>query len=220
MAPRPIPDADLQRLLRRVDLAEHRQSELWGWIQGWKAARDHDGGLRRLALWLETHEELHELWPASDIRALLAPCQYSTPLAHAEREAIARGLAQFGRDLGRVTEQRKPTPQVRYDAIPAASIEFNDRHIVFTGDFACTRIAAETATAGLGANVRGAPARKGDYLVVGTYAAPGWKHSGRGRKIEQIEQWRAEGATQCRIISERTWAEAVLIRHRESIDGE
>ena len=202
-------------MLRREDLIEHRTSELWGWLQGISAARDPDRGIARLATWLESCEELHEAWPASALRGLLAPAldprwrEQGPP--EAMIGAIRRQLSRLSRDVRTSAEQWALQPLARYDRIDAGDIVFEEAHVVITGEpVGCEREMAQAWLRLLGARVRSQVAMKGTYLLVGSRASAGWKHSRRGRKIERVERWRAQGRTQCLIVAETVWARALV----------
>ena len=204
-------DPEWIRLVRRRDIIEHRMSELQGLMEGRRIAREPDHGLRSVAEWLNTEETLWETWPASRIREVLAPCLQEDwdDTNHRKVKTIEGALAKFEGPLKDEVKSWADAPDAPWDE--DATIEFKDRRMVFSGVFkSCERLNAEEASANLGAQIRSAVARVTDYLVVGSRCQPGWKHKRRGRKIEQIVRWRETGETQCAIVSEEQWADAVI----------
>ena len=204
-------DPEWIRLVRRRDIIEHRMSELQGLMEGRRIARDEDRGLRAIAEWIETEETLWETWPASRIREILAPCLQNDweETNHRKIKTIEGGLAKFEGPLKDEVKSWADAPDAPWDE--DAKIEFKGKRMVFSGVFrACERWNVEEASAQLGAKIRRSVAKVTDYLVVGSRCQPGWKHKRRGRKIEQIVRWRETKETQCAIVTEEQWADAII----------
>ena len=207
-------DPEMIRLVRRLDLEEHRMSELWGRLAGHRSMWEGEVvALERMAAWVEAHDEIHESHPLPGLREVLAPYLDPQELAARSPDGLQRTRLAIHQMMGHVRDaarSRERQPEVVYDRIRPVEMVLKDSHLVFTGVLAsCEREVAEMASAYVGANVRQNVALCGNWLVVGTRCHPGWKHSRRGRKIEKVEQWRAEGRTQCRIVPERIWAMAL-----------
>ena len=186
-------------------------SELQGLMEGRRIARHPDGGLRAIAEWINTEETLWETWPASRIREVLGACLQSDwdETNHRKIKAIEGALAKFEGPLKDEVSTWADTPDAPWDK--DTKIEFKGKRIVFSGVFrGCERHNAEEASAALGAQIRSSVAKITDYLVVGARCQPGWKHKRRGRKIERVVHWREKGETECAIVTEEQWADAVI----------
>lgn len=83
------------------------------------------------------------------------------------------------------------------------TIEVQGSAFALTGTF--NRGTRKTVTAeivGMGAEVLSNVNRRTDYLVLGHYVTPAWKHKSYGRKIERAMEYRDSG-TGIMIVSER-----------------
>ena len=208
--PQAVHDPEWIRLMRRRDILEHRMSELQGLMEGRRLSRRKDRGLQAIAEWIQTEETLWETWPASRIREVLGPCLDSDWSNANERDyrVIENALQGFEGPLRDAAAEWAQAPDAPFDQ---ARITFEGKRMVFTGVFrACERFTAEEATSQLGGLIRSSVAKVTDFLIVGARCQPGWKHKRRGRKIEQVAKWRDERVTQCMIVSEEAWAEAVI----------
>ena len=209
------------RTVRGRSLADHRYTELAGILKGLRIARARDMGLRYLARWIESCEEIHDRYPIEHFRELLAPClDPSWHEAHRDCiQGIRRGLDRIQGTVLDHNQGLRLAPDAQYSH-PLPTIEFMNRRFVFTGGFSlCARFLAEQATHSLGGLIRSRPALCTDWLVVGSWAHPGWITSTKGRKLEQVEQWIDEDRTQCKIVSEKTWASAVRTLGRAALQS-
>ena len=209
-------DEAFLQLVRRLDLAEPRESELWGWLQGLAAARHWDGGMQALAAWLEEQEAIHEEPQVERMRILLTAAREaawgSDGRHRAAAEGMRRGLEACHPWLKERAGQHTLQPIAAYDE--DAEVEFEARQMVFTGIMrSCSRESAESGSRALGARVDDRVAQCRDFLIVGSRPSPAWKHSQKGRKIDLVERWRRQGKTGCRIVREHQWVHAF---HREA----
>ena len=215
-------DEEFIRTVRARELREHRLTELIGILQGLRWSVSDDGGVLAVARWLEEHPELHETWPANEIRDEIAAtgcwndgwiedCAAGDPrrLATAA-ECLRREAGPRLTQLQRAHEAMYERPRADFDD-PVPTISFENRRFVFTGVFTlCDRSLGERATAALGGLVRTAVTRITDYLVVGTRTHAGWRHGQFGQKIARVQAWRNDAKTACAIVREEDWARAML----------
>jgi len=88
---------------------------------------------------------------------------------------------------------------------PAPSFRFRGRHFVCTGTFAYgKRERCHEAIEYRGGVVKSGISKKVDYLILGYYVTPSWKHEQFGRKIEKAMLYRDQGVP-ISIISEEHW---------------
>ena len=88
---------------------------------------------------------------------------------------------------------------------PAPRVEFPGRTFLLTGTFAFgSRGQCSDAVMERGGTVAKNVSKRLDYLVIGTYASPAWKHETFGRKIEAVVDYRARGLPVA-IVTEEHW---------------
>ena len=220
-------NVDHLRVVRARDLVDHRLSEIAGFVQGVSAARGHNArALRMLVRWIESAEELHDIWPVSRWREA---ARWILDTNDPDPEAVARTWRYIGHGSPKLVERvrrQRLRPIAEYDD-PAPPIVFEGRVFVLTGIFeSCSRGSpeepglAEAATTALGGTVHPRTIQRADYLVVGARANPAWKHSRFGRKIQRVQEWRKRYKTECAIVTEEHWAAALWeVGHRVRRQG-
>lgn len=121
-----------------------------------------------------------------------------------EAAELLETLRQFSNSDGLVDGELIQTTGLPLDS-PAPKIEFHDSNFVFTGTFAIgNRPFCIEATRLLGGVCLGTVRKDLDYLVLGRYVTPSWKHESFGRKIEQAVDYRNSGLP-IAIVSEDHW---------------
>lgn len=215
-----VHDPEWIRVMRRRDIFEHRISELQGLMEGRRIGRNTDGGLAAVAEWIEIEETLWETWPCSRLREILSPCR-EPEWASASPETVARieqAVEQYEGPLAEEARAWAEAPDAPFDE--NTTMVFTGKRFVFSGVFRHReRHTAEEATGMLGGHIRSDVARVTDFLIVGARCQPGWKHKRRGRKIENIVRWREEDKTECRIVSEEQFWDAI-IEHATRMNAE
>lgn len=96
---------------------------------------------------------------------------------------------------------------------PPPPVAFENNSFLFTGT--CMfgkRAECHEAVIERGGKVQTSVTRNLDYLVIGYYVTPSWKHQSFGGKIEKAMQYRDVGKSGLAIVSEEYWTkEAKLI---------
>lgn len=91
---------------------------------------------------------------------------------------------------------------------PPPEVVFDGRIFLFTGTFAFgDRATCQRAVVERGGSVKKSITRSVDYLVIGTYVTPTWKHESFGLKIEKAMEYRDLYGGRPHIVSEALWAE-------------
>ena len=102
-------------------------------------------------------------------------------------------------------EMSKPTSLPLND--PPPPVVFADRRFVFTGQFLFGRRRdCHDAVLSRGGKAQTHVTLAVDYLVIGQYVTPSWKHESFGTKILKAMEYRDEGKSALAIISEDHWA--------------
>ena len=89
---------------------------------------------------------------------------------------------------------------------PPPTITFENKSFLFTGT--CMfgkRAECHEAAIERGGKVQTSVTRNLDYLVIGYYVTPSWKHQSFGGKIEKAMQYRDTGKSHLAIVSEEHW---------------
>ena len=90
---------------------------------------------------------------------------------------------------------------------PEPGILFLGKRFLFTGTCARgTRRECESEVEKRGGISEKSVTKRLDYLVLGTYVTPSWKHETYGNKIEKAMQYRDEHGLPLAIVTERLWA--------------
>ena len=106
------------------------------------------------------------------------------------------------------------TPKLPVDQ-PAPAIVFRDRRFLFTGTCAFgTRRQCEAEVEKLGGVIQRGLNMSLDYLVLGSYVTPSWKHETYGTKIEKAMQYRDERSLPLAIVTEAHWVSSGRIQVR------
>ena len=99
-----------------------------------------------------------------------------------------------------------PAPTVLPYDYPLPRLTYPERRYLFTGTFTFgTRVECEKAAAEAGSMVVKAVTQKLDFLVVGSYATPSWKHGHWGNKIEKALTYRDVRGVPLAIVPEEHW---------------
>lgn len=92
---------------------------------------------------------------------------------------------------------------------PPPVIVFKSRSFLCTGTFAFgTRPKCVAEIEKRGGTYAKSVRRDLDYLVLGNYVTPSWKHETFGTKIEKAMMWRDEREMPLAIVSEEAWLKA------------
>ena len=151
-------NVDHLRVVRARDLVDHRLSEIAGFVQGVGAARGHNArALRMLVRWIESAEELHDIWPVSRWREA---ARWILDTRDPDPEAVEKTWRYIGHGSPKLIERvrrQRLRPMAEYDD-PAPPIVFEGRVFVFTGIFeSCSRGSPEEPGTGRGGD--GGPGR-------------------------------------------------------------
>lgn len=199
------------RGIHRLSIRSARTAELCGMLNGLAHAQSQDLGLRWLATWIENHPEIHDCWPASDLRHLLKPLlqdptQPVTPfLDH---------LRNIRTDANQQLTTWSTPASTRFD--PPQPIVFRNRLFCFTGLFsgfanaANPRAEVERITTMRGGIVHPRVVRRLDYLIVGSTAHPAWTASCHGTKIAKAQQYKSRYNSPILILREVDWSRSIV----------
>jgi NAD-dependent DNA ligase len=95
---------------------------------------------------------------------------------------------------------------------PVTTVEFAGRVFCLTGEFVyAPRASCESATEELGGSVVSGVSKKLNYLVVGGFGSPEWKHGSFGTKIEKAIALKRDGVP-ISIVHENHWVSALTER--------
>ena len=98
---------------------------------------------------------------------------------------------------------------------PAPAIVFPNRRFLFTGTCAFgTRRQCEAEVEKLGGEIQHGVNMRLNYLVLGSYVTPSWKHETFGRKIERAMEYRDERGLPLAIVTEAHWSSSGRIHVR------
>ncbi len=97
---------------------------------------------------------------------------------------------------------------------PAPQVVFSGRNFLFTGQFVFgNRRDCEQAVLERGGEIQKGVTRSLDYLVIGVYTTPTWKHDSFGNKIRKAMEYRDSGKSSLLIVSEEHWMREAGLSH-------
>ena len=89
---------------------------------------------------------------------------------------------------------------------PAPQVVFSGQYFLFTGQFLYgNRTACNQAVLERGGEVLERVTKRLDYLVIGIYTTPTWRHESFGNKIRRAIEYRDGGKSNLAIVSEEHW---------------
>lgn len=90
---------------------------------------------------------------------------------------------------------------------PEPRVIFQDKRFLFTGTSAFgTRKQCAVEVEKRGGIVESFVVRRLDYLVLGAYVTPSWKHETYGTKIHKAMEYRDQKGLPLKIVTEQNWA--------------
>lgn len=179
--------------------------ELLGWCRGIVAdecvnAKEAEA----LDFWIATHPETAQAWPGSVLSDRLRRIFVDGELHEDELQELGALVQEITANEMAFTDI--PTTSTLPLDQPPPDIEFEGRSFCLTGNFVYgTRRHCEGLIEERGGIVLKAPRRDLDYLVLGILASRDWAHSGFGRKIEKVMEYKQKGSP-IAVVSERHWA--------------
>ncbi len=120
-------------------------------------------------------------------------------------DSLSGGISEFGEMSRSATlPLDRPVPRV----------VFPSRNFLFSGQFVYgNRRDCEQAVLERGGEVLKGVTRRLDYLVIGVYTTPTWKHDSFGNKIRKAMEYRDTGKSQLAIIGEEHWMREAGLSH-------
>ena len=202
---------DALRGIHRLGIRSARIAELAGALNGLSYAHQKDLGLGWLARWIEAHPEIHDAWPASELRPLLHPLLENP---NSSVQPILGYLRRIRSTTNTHLSRWGTTPAADFD--PPQTIDFSGKLFCFTGLFAGfanvsnPRGSIENITRARGGTIHPAVIKRLDYLIVGSTAHPTWSFSTHGTKIARAHYLRNRYQCPIRILRESDWARSAL----------
>jgi len=168
----------------------------------------NESELHFLALWLQDHPDIADVWPGSviadRIREILADGIVTAEELQQMKEVLTSLLGGTWAQTGAATGLSTELPI--QDDTPVILV---DRRFCFTGKFAFgTRSTCESFVIARGGIINKDITKDLDFLVIGTFISPDWLNTSFGRKIEKAVGYQQEGC-KIRIVSEKRWSKAI-----------
>jgi NAD-dependent DNA ligase len=157
--------------------------------------------------WIENHREIAEKWPVNILYARLMETLQDGIVNQEERVELLETLRNITGDSTMFQESNHsttlpldmPTPEIRFEG---KSFCLTGR-FVFGSTFDCEETIAE-----MGGTISDTPSDETDYLVIGEFCSPEWRHTTFGRSIEKAVELKEAGKS-ILIISEEHWVESL-----------
>jgi len=156
--------------------------------------------------WIENHREIAEKWPVNILYARLMEMLRDGVLSQAERVELLETLrnitgdgTMFLADHSTSLPLDSPVPEIRFEG---RSFCLTGR-FVFGSTYDCEETIAE-----LGGTISETPLDNTDYLIIGEFCSPEWRHTSFGRSIEKAVELKEAGGS-ISIISEEQWVESL-----------
>lgn len=179
-------------------------NELMGFLTG--IASDgvlNDSEVAALNSWLDSHNSVRLIWPASVIIDRLNVILDDGVISEEERSDLLQTLQ-------RITSSAVNLTGINYEASTEVwedevdTVEVEGKVFCLTGDFVSgDRSAVETMLRLKGAQLSPNVNKSVDYLVIGTLASRDWLYTSHGRKIEKALLLKRENVD-VKVITERT----------------
>ena len=129
---------------------------------------------------------------------------------HLDKKEAEELLQELYRFAGEIPEEGELFKSAEFPLDdPPPKVVFDHRRFVLTGKFAYgTRKACQQATKDRGGKIQANVTQVTDYLVLGHYVTPSWKHESFGLKIAKAMDYRDAYDLPLAIISEEHWAKS------------
>ena len=157
--------------------------------------------------WLNARPELHDFWPAGELKDLLDRCLEDGIFTEEEAEECKTFVLEItGMEKATEDGDLEPLPNYLPLTEPPPKVIFQGKNFCFTGRFETgSRKECEAAVIERGGSTQSGPTRTTDYLVIGSGVSRDWTHTSYGRKIEKVVIMQREGKGRACIISETHW---------------
>jgi NAD-dependent DNA ligase len=170
----------------------------------------NDSEIHFLKQWLDANDVAALTWPGDVIQARIQAILADGVITDDERSHLLETLEKLigggPEDLG----AERHVSDLMFD--PVTTVEFAGRVFCLTGDFVyAPRASCESATEELGGSVVSGVSKKLNYLVVGGFGSPEWKHGSFGTKIEKAIALKRDGVP-ISIVHENHWVSALTER--------
>ena len=157
--------------------------------------------------WIENHREIAEKWPVNILYARLMEMLRDGVLNKTEKVELLETLRNITGDSAMFQEANHSTT-LPLDA-PAPSITFAGKSFCLTGRFVFgSTFDCEETISELGGSISESPSEETDYLVIGEFCSPEWRHTTFGRSIELAVELKENGGS-ISIVSEEQWVESL-----------
>ena len=190
---------------RATDIARKNDDAISGYVHGILAdgiINDHEiSGLSNLLSQSEVNTPGRDLLVAA-VKKWQQTEGDNRPADHRNEDLMGTLQKYAGTDLASGELMR--TNELPLDDPPP---EVDPRgNFVFTGTFACgSKAMCRELTEKNGGTFLTALSNRVDYLVLGTYVTPSWKHTSHGLKIADAVRKRDEKGIPIKIVSEQHW---------------
>ena len=157
--------------------------------------------------WIENHREIAEKWPVNILYARLMEMLRDGVLTSSERADLLETLRNITGDSAMFQESNHSTT-LPLDS-PKPPIQFEGKTFCLTGRFVFgSKFDCEETIAEMGGAIAEAPTPETDYLIIGEFCSPEWRHTTFGRSIERAVELKAEGCL-ISIVCEEHWVESL-----------
>jgi NAD-dependent DNA ligase len=157
--------------------------------------------------WIENHREIAEKWPVNILYARLMETLQDGVVNLEERVELLETLRNITGDSTMFQESNHSTT-LPLD-MPVPEISFEDKSFCLTGRFVFgSTFDCEETIAEMGGTISDTPTDETDYLVIGEFCSPEWRHTTFGRSIEKAVELK-EAGNSILIISEEHWVESL-----------
>jgi NAD-dependent DNA ligase len=157
--------------------------------------------------WIENHRELAEKWPVNILYARVMEMLQDGVLNQEERVELLETLRNITGDSTMFQEANHSTT-LPLD-LPAPKINFEGKSFCLTGRFVFgSTFDCEETIAEMGGTISDTPSDETDYLIIGEFCSPEWRHTTFGRSIEKAVELK-EAGNSILIISEEHWVESL-----------
>jgi len=157
--------------------------------------------------WIENHREIAEKWPVNILYARLMEMLRDGVLSQDERADLLETLRNITGD-SKMFQEADHSTSLPLDS-PCPEIQFKGRSFCLTGRFVFgSTFDCEETIAELGGAISETPTEETDYLVIGEFCSPEWRHTSFGRSIEKAVELKGAGSS-ISIISEEQWVDSL-----------
>lgn len=157
--------------------------------------------------WIENHREIAEKWPVNILYARLMETLQDGVVNLEERVELLETLRNITGDSTMFQESNHSTT-LPLD-MPVPKISFEGKSFCLTGRFVFgSTFDCEETIAEMGGTISDTPSDETDYLVIGEFCSPEWRHTTFGRSIEKAVELK-EAGNSILIISEEHWVESL-----------